>query len=84
MFVVVYHKITVPDEFWKITHNEITKLPKNIRLHAVWPSNDMKLSTCLWEGENITSINDYLDNTLGEVSYHDFQIVNEKFAMGLP
>lgn len=84
MYIIVYHKITQPNIFWEIAREALPLLPNNIRIHLIFPSDDMKQATCLWEAKSVKDIRNYLDKLVGHVSFNEFQTVNTQFAMGIP
>jgi hypothetical protein len=84
MLIIAQHQIYDPDQFWA-TAKEITPTqPSHLKLHAVYPSKDLKTSVCLWEASGPEEVQNFLDSSLGNVSKNTCYEVNELVAIGLP
>jgi hypothetical protein len=84
MLVIAHHFIQNPEEFWKIAQQTIPSLPQNLKLHSVFPSEDLKTGTCVWESSGVSEVQDFLDKALGHVSKNVCYEVKEEMAIGLP
>jgi hypothetical protein len=84
MLIIAQHQIFEPNQFWA-TAKEITpSLPAHLKLHAVYPSLDLKTSVCLWEASSPEEVQSYLDSNLGDVSKNTCYEINEQAGIGLP
>jgi hypothetical protein len=84
MFVIAHHFIQQPEEFWATAQQGAASLPSNLRLHAVFPSKDMKTGTCIWEAPSMGDVQGFLDERMGKMARNVCYEVNETMAMGLP
>jgi hypothetical protein len=84
MLVIAQHNIQNPQVFWSAAQSINALLPADLKLLSVFPSKDMKMGTCLWEGPSVNSIQKFLDDNVGSVSKNYCYEVDEVNAMGLP
>ncbi len=84
MFIIAHHFIQEPDAFWTAAPQLIGSLPSHLKLHSVFPSKDLKTGTCVWEAPNVGDVQDFLDNSVGQMSRNVCYEVSEEMAMGLP
>ena len=86
MIILVNHKINNPGSFWTAAQQSLPNLPEaNVqRVMQVLPNADMTEATCLWEAENIDTLNSYLRSKVGDASHEIYYEVNVANAMGLP
>ncbi len=84
MLVIAHHNIKDPDKFWKTAKEASSSLPSNFKLHSVFPSSDMKIGTCVWEGPSVNDVQKLLDDATGSVSENICYEVNLEAAMGAP
>ncbi len=85
MIIVVNHKINNPTDFWASAQASLPQLPEaNVqRILQVMPNMDMTEATCLWEAEDIHSLDKYLRSKVADWSNETYQEVNTANAMGL-
>jgi len=84
MLVIAHHFINDPEHFWGAAE-EITKsIPGNLKLHSVYPSQDGKTGTCVWEADNVNAVQAFLDKNAGEFAKNSCYEVNTEKAMGIP
>ncbi len=85
MIIVVNHKINNPTDFWASAQASLPQLPEaNVkRILQVMPNNEMTEATCLWEADDINSLDQYLRSKVGDWSNETYQEVNTANAMGL-
>ena len=85
MIILVNHKINNPGAFWQSAQENIPKLPEaNVtRVLQVIPNGDMTEATCIWEADNIETLNSYLRSKVGSNSHEMFYEVNVANSMGL-
>ena len=84
MYIAVQHKISDPSTFWKIAGEAIPNLPPNLKLHHCLPVRDGSRGICVWEGESIDAVREYLEGALGHVSTNEYFEVENKDAIGVP
>ena len=83
MLIIAHHNINNPEEFWKAAKEKTQNLPSNLKLHAVYPSQDKKTGTCIWEAKTTQEVQQFLDREAGKFAKNFCYEVNEKEAMGL-
>jgi hypothetical protein len=44
----------------------------------------MSAAVCLWEGDSVDAVRDYVDSLTGDSSQNTYFEVNTEYAMGLP
>lgn len=85
MIIVVNHKVNNPQDFWASAQQSLPNLPEAgvSRVLQVMPNLDMTEATCVWEAENIETLDNYLRSKVGNWSTEQYQEVNTANAMGL-
>lgn len=61
MYVVVQHRITNPVAFWSKAEQLVPNLPGELKLHQCVPSPDGRLGVCVWEGDSVRAVEDFLE-----------------------
>jgi len=86
MIIVVNHKIANPEKFWASAQVSLPKLPESgvQRVLQVLPNETMTEATCLWEADNIETLDAYLRSKVFDWSSESYYAVNTANAMGLP
>jgi hypothetical protein len=85
MQVVVQHRINDPERFFSGDPQEIAEsAPSGVRGRQFFPSTDRSAAVCLWEGDSIDAVRDYVDSVTGDSSQNTYFEVNTEYAMGLP
>jgi len=84
MFVIAHHFIQQPEEFWSQAQQVTNIIPATLKLHAVFPSRDLRTGTCIWEASALNEVQSFLDNMTGNMAKNVCYEVNETIAMGLP
>ena len=84
MFVIAHHFVQEPEPFWASAPQVLAAIPPHIKLHSVFPSNDLKTGTCIWEAPNAGEVQELVDRILGTMSRNVCYEVNEEVAIGLP
>lgn len=84
MVIIAQHFVFDPETFWASASQVISSLPPNLKLHAVFPSKDLKSGTCIWEAERVEEVQEFLDNAVGNISRNVCYQVAEEIAIGLP
>ncbi|MBL7739487.1 MAG: hypothetical protein JNK14_09725 [Chitinophagaceae bacterium] len=84
MLVIAQHtNITDPGAFWAKAQTVISSAPAGASVLSVFPSQDGKTGTCLWEG-NVDEIQKFLDKESEGMATNYCYEVNEGASMGLP
>lgn len=86
MFIVVYHTITDPETAFARGENLLAGngAPSGVRVREFYPSRDRADVFCLWEGNSLEDVRDYVDATLGDSSRNVYFEVDAEIARGLP
>ena len=85
MYVVVQHRITDPEQFFSGDPEEVTaNAPAGVQGRQFFPAQDRSVAVCLWEGDSIDAVRDYVDSVTGDASENTYFEVNAEYAMGLP
>jgi hypothetical protein len=86
MIILVNHKINNPGAFWGSAQESLPKLPEaNVqRVLQALPNADMTEATCLWEADDIATLDSYLRSKVGDTSVETYYEVNVANSIGLP
>jgi hypothetical protein len=84
MLVIAHHDINDPKTFWAIAEKVTENLPGNLKVLGVYPSQDGKMGTCIWEADNVGEVQEYLDTNAGKYAKNFCYEVNVKQSIGLP
>ena len=84
MLVIAQHTIHNPEAFWSAAKNVTENLPTAIKLHAVYPSEDLKTGVCLWEAHTTEEVQKFLDDNVGSLAKNICYKINISEAVGLP
>jgi len=86
VFIVVQHTITDPETAFARGQNLLVgnDAPPSVRVREFYPSRDKAHVVCLWEGNSLGEVRDYVDATLGNSSQNAYFEVDAEIARGLP
>ena len=86
MFIVVNHTITDPETAFVRGQNLLAGngAPPGVQVREFYPSRDKADIFCLWEGNSLEEVRDYVDATLGDSSRNAYFEVDTEIARGLP
>jgi hypothetical protein len=85
MQVVVQHRISDPETFFSADAQEVAEnAPSGVQARQFFPSQDRAAAVCLWEGDSIDAVRDYVDSVTGDSSQNTYFEVDTQVAMGLP
>ena len=59
-------------------------MPKELHLHAVYPSKDMLRAVCVWDAESVEAVDNFLTETFGDIVRNECYNVIAEVAIGLP
>jgi hypothetical protein len=84
MLIIAHHDISDPEGFWSAAEKTTQNLPGNLKVVGVYPSQDGKTGTCLWEANNVQEVQVFLDQNAGQYAKNFCYEVNVEKSMGLP
>ncbi len=86
MFFVVHHTIVDPETAFARGQNLLdgSGAPTGVRVRQFYPSREKADVFCLWEGNSLEQVRDYVDRTMGDSSRHAYFEVDAEIARGLP
>ena len=84
MLVIAHHNINDPEGFWAAAKGVTMNLPGNLKLHGVYPAQDGKTGTCLWEADSVQEVQQFLDKNAGKYAKNFCYEVNVEKSIGLP
>lgn len=85
MLVVAQHtNITDPGAFWAKAQSVVGNTPAGMRVLSVFPSQDGKTGTCVWEANSASELQKFLDGASEGLATNYCYEVNEANAIGLP
>ena len=84
MFIVVNHTITDPETAFVRGQNLLAGngAPPGVQVREFYPSRDKADIFCLWEGNSLEEVRDYVDATLGDSSRNAYFEVDTEIARG--
>jgi len=82
MYTIAIHTISNPEKFWSAA--KTLKVPAPLKLHTVFPSTDGAKAVCLWEGEALPAIKQFVEQITSGVATNEYMPVEASSAMGLP
>jgi hypothetical protein len=86
MFLVVHHTITDPETAFARGQNLLAGngAPPGVRVREFYPSRDKADVFCLWGGNSLDEVRDYVDATMGGSSRQAYFEVDAAIARRLP
>jgi hypothetical protein len=85
MLVIAQHtNITNPEAFWAKAPTVVGIAPAGSSIHSVFPSQDGKTGTCVWEANSVNELQQFLDEQTEGMAINFCYEVNETTAIGLP
>ena len=85
MLVIAQHtNITDPAAFWAKAQSVIGATPAGTNVLSVFPSQDGKTGTCVWEAGSVEELQKFLDSASEGLATNYCYEVNEANAIGLP
>jgi hypothetical protein len=86
MFIVTHHTIIDPETAFARGQNLLdgTGAPTGVRVREFYPSRERADVVCLWEGNSLEQVRDYVDETMGDSSRQAYFEVDAEIARGLP
>jgi hypothetical protein len=85
MLVIAHHNnINDPENFWSKAQAIASSTPPGLKVHSVYPSQDGKLGTCVWEAGSVEEVQRFLDEATAGMANNFCYGVNETAAFGVP
>jgi hypothetical protein len=86
MFIVVEHTIRDASVAFARGQNLLDgrSAPTGVQIRKFYPSTDQSAVICLWEGNSVGEVRQYVDATLGDSSDNVYFEVDAQQALGLP
>jgi hypothetical protein len=84
MLVIAHHIINDPEGFWAAAEEATKSLPANLKVQGIYPSQDAKLGTCLWDADSAQAVQQFLDQHAGQYAKNVCYEVNVEKSLGLP
>jgi hypothetical protein len=84
MFIVIQHQISNPEKFWGTAQEATSKLPADLKLHSSFPNSDGSKAVCVWEANELNTVKELVEGSVGQFSNNEYFAVDAKNAMGLP
>ena len=85
MLVIAQHtNITDPAAFWAKAQSVVGATPAGTSVLSVFPSQDGKTGTCVWEAGSADQLQQFLDSASEGLATNFCYEVNESAAIGLP
>jgi hypothetical protein len=86
VFIVVHHTITDPETAFARGEDLLAGngAPTSVRVREFYPSRDKADVFCLWEGNSLEEVRDYVDATMADSSRQAYFEVDAQIARGLP
>jgi hypothetical protein len=82
MYIVATHTISQPEKFWSAA--KTLAVPAHLKLHTVFPSTDGAKASCLWEGESLPTVKQFVETITSGLATNEYMPVEASNAMGLP
>jgi hypothetical protein len=82
VYVLVYHRISDRDAFWRIRQRPDPRRPAHLRLVHALPSRDHRVLACLWESDSLETVRIYVDSTYGSWCQNEYHEIDEDEALG--
>ena len=85
MLVIAQHtNITDPAAFWAKAQSVIGATPAGTSVLSVFPSQDGKTGTCVWEANSVDELQKFLDEASEGMATNFCYEINEAASIGLP
>lgn len=85
MYIAVVHHVKDPQAFLSRGERlDSSNAPPGVVGRQFCPSKDLSAATCVWEGDSLDAVREYIDSTLGDSSENTYFEINTEHAQGLP
>ena len=82
MYTVAIHTISNPEKFWSAA--KTLNVPPSLKLHTVFPSPDGAKAVCLWEGESLPAVKQFVEKVTSGLASNEYMAIEATNAVGLP
>ena len=82
MYTVAIHTISNPEKFWSAA--KALKVPPGLKLHTVFPSPDGAKAVCLWEGDSLPAVTQFVEEVTNGLASNEYMAIEASNAVGLP
>ena len=84
MYVAVHHVIKDPASFQTRGQRLRDGAPEGVAALQFVPSLNGQRAACIWEGDSVEVLREYVDGCLGDASDQEYFAIAEEHAFGLP
>ena len=84
MYIAVHHHINDPATYWNIVREGAANLPVGVSLHHCLPSPDGTQAMCIWEGESLAAVQEFVESAVGSVSRNEYFEAEARDGINLP
>lgn len=84
MFVAVHHRISDPEKYWSTVSEAAGNLPSDLELRQCLPKADGREAFCVWEGNSVEHVRDFVEAGVGEVSTNEYVEVEHGDGVHVP
>jgi hypothetical protein len=82
MYVSIIHRISDPQRFEEAEERALEEgLPEGLSLPIHAANSDHTTVICIWEGESVEAVKDYVESVVGEYSENEYHAMEVE---GLP
>lgn len=82
MYVLVQHTISDPSTFWNSA--DVSQLPPGLKLHHTFAAKDGRRAVCLWEGDTVEVVRNFIESATGRVSNNEYFEVQNREGVVMP
>jgi hypothetical protein len=82
VYAIAIHTISDPEKFWAGAQD--MEIPSGLTLHSVVGNQDGTKAVCVWEGDSVDSIRNFVDPVTEGISMNEYFQANEQYSTGLP
>ena len=73
MYVAIQHRIHDPAAFWPEDMRQFTSmLPPHLKLLHTFAASDGTHAVCVWEGQSIDAVRDFVEPVVGAASENEY------------
>lgn len=85
MYIVVQHQVTDPAKFWPADVAQYGKMvPPHLTLHQTFAATDGARGVCVWEAENVDTLQKWLDPFTAGASVNTYFAAVNKDGIAVP
>ena len=84
MKIGVIHEIADTESFEERGLAMTEEIPEGIKNHQACISTDGTAGTCVWEGESVDEVSQFIDTALGDASKQKYFEIHEDVSVGVP